>query len=120
MSGFDSFYCGAVAGPDSDACARWLQTGRDRKWAPPPPPPAGFDWSRWVPVVAAVVVVITLLVATRLLRATRRPERPVISPGMPCAVPTVGQVTVADTRWQERTGNRSDGRTEAHSGPTSW
>ena len=56
MTTFDEFYCSSVAPDAAAACARWLQVGRDHRWAPPP----GFDWTAWVPALAAVVVVVTL------------------------------------------------------------
>ena len=58
---FDEFYCSSVANSDAAAaCERWLQVGRDHRWAPPPASPPGFDWTAWVPALAAVVVVVTL------------------------------------------------------------
>ena len=112
MTIVDEFYCGSVAGQDADACRAWLQAGRDHRWAPPAPPP-GYDWGRLVPVAMAVVVVVTLLLAARALRATRKPAA--VRPGVPRPVAVGYQQTVAGTTWHDHTVPARDARTEAHS-----
>jgi len=117
MTIVDQFYCAGVANSDSAAaCERWLQAGRDHRWAPPAP--ATFDWVGWVPALAAVVSVVAVLLMVRGLRRTRKPAA--VRPGVPRPVAVARQVTVADTRVYDRTVPAQEARTDAHSVSPGW
>ena len=120
MTTFDEYYCSSVAHSDlAAACARWLQVGRDHRWAPPPAPVAtSFDWQAWVPAFAAVVSVLALLLMVRGLRATRPP---VTTSAMPRPGAVALEGTVVDDGWDDYTGAAHDARAEARSvSPGAW